>query len=111
MACHKVLIDYNEYVRLLNYEAKFEKESKKQSEEGLIQKGSGVKNTEKTASASSPSVSTPLLGVTNSITLPPSASETNTTLSTVQKKHEKAKKPTKDYKTDKQKSWYFLGIP
>ncbi len=99
MACHKVLIDYAEYLRLLQYQAKFEKDSKNKTTPEILN-GGGNTNGEKTQS-----FETPLMGVTESITLPPSALQKQVQAQVSLKKKKKKKK------TLGVRKWYFLGIP
>lgn len=103
MACHKVLIDYNEYVRLKTLENKYEELIK----DGKHMKGSGYLTEDENSS-----VETPLIGKSPSITLPPS-SQLNLSSSQINlspKKRKIQKKVHKPTSQQKQK-WYFLGIP
>ncbi len=100
MACHKILIDYSEYVRLKAFEARYEQESLGDGEE---QKGHGL--------LSLP-VETPVMGKSESITTPPNAT-TSTTKSEFDlgQTESPTVHPLSNNRAPQQKKWYFLGIP
>ncbi len=92
MACHKILIDYSEYVRLKSFEAKYERDIASSTKSGETQSGTGT--TWQSA------LETPLLGTTKSITTPANATITTSLLN-----QNLLKKPATE------KKWYFLGSP
>ncbi len=102
MACHKILIDYSEYVRLKKYEERYEEEEKR-GENNLRGGGADVQENV------SANIRPPLLGTTDSITLPASA-----TLETEHRKVHKASKKKemkKENTTNTNNAWYYLGLP
>ena len=113
MACHKILIDYSEYIRLKNYEAKFEEKNhanKNLSGESLQGAGAEWIKTP---------LKTPLMGTSDSITTPANAIEdvselTDRNQDTKQEDNKVTSKKSIDgqaLKAPKQKHWYYLGIP
>ncbi len=97
MACHKILIDYTEYVRLKKCEARYEEQAKVAEEK----RGTGASTL---VQSMSPDLRPPLMNTTESITLPPSAN-----LDTHQTKEAQTRTNNANSKTDKH--WYYLGLP
>ncbi len=106
MACHKILIDYSEYVRLKKYEARYEQAGKDASQK----KGTGADGL---VAGTTNELRTPLIGTTGSITLPPSADLT------IQDKLEEGEGKSMQHSTidiahgarQQNRKWYYLGIP
>ncbi len=101
MACHKILIDYSEYVRLKNFEARYEQHSQStNSSENQV--GKGVVSTP---------LETPLVSVTDSITTPANAAVQGLHPTDLFKKVTTNKTETQQLSDGSEKKWYFLGIP
>ena len=105
MACHKILIDYSEYVRLKSLEARYDQES---HGDGETQTGKGL--------ISPLSLERPLIGQSESITTPANAiTDPNTEAANSDENTEKGH-PDKEHSSEnlhrlQAKKWYFLGIP
>ncbi len=98
MACHKILIDYAEYVRLKSFEAKYEQEQhKRKLSASESQKGSGGWLTYN-------STETPLMSTGPSITTPANAIVDDRDENTEQTGHS-------GLSVDAERKWYFLGPP
>ncbi len=120
MSVRKVLLDYSEYVRLLDIEQRFEKLSG--HKEAVYQEGGGQATKKQGTSENDGNqginktlssvllnsegvneVHTPTLRALPSITYPPSA--------TLNLSHKDQKEKKGNGKSVKKKKWYFLGVP
>ncbi len=111
---HKhVFLDYSEYQRLLELKERNETLSQKiKSLEKIIaqleqrdQEGKGLQK-ELEEKTQKEQLITPLVGIAESITLPPNVAESTSTSSKKSLKGDGTKKPKT--KTNK---WYFIGLP
>ena len=120
MSVRKILLDYSEYLRLLEIEKRYQELAKNTEENN--QSGSGDRTHEPRKeheehetlssilqkSQEKNAVSMPMLGSLPSITVP--ASATIPRDEAEKEKNKRSSKATSQKKTNK-KRWYFLGIP